>query len=62
MRAVPLAARVYVVSAVLLAAVCAAPALTPAADVPWATAALLAALYAAGARRPPSHACPPQSP
>ncbi|MGW3568127.1 HD-GYP domain-containing protein [Streptomyces sp. NPDC000941] len=62
MRAVPLAARVYVVSAALLAAVCAAPALTPAADVPWATAALLAALYAAGARRPPPHACPPQSP
>ncbi|MDW6060114.1 HD-GYP domain-containing protein [Streptomyces sp. FXJ1.4098] len=62
MRAVPLAARVYVVSAALLAAVCAAPALTPAADVPWATAALLAALYAAGARRPPSHACPPLSP
>ncbi|MFD8383786.1 HD-GYP domain-containing protein [Streptomyces sp. NPDC059679] len=62
MRAVPLAARVYVVSAALLVAVCAAPALTPAADVPWATAALLAALYAAGARRPPSHACPPLSP
>ncbi|MES4904728.1 MULTISPECIES: HD-GYP domain-containing protein [unclassified Streptomyces] len=62
MRAVPLAARVYVVSAALLAAVCAAPALRPAADVPWATAALLAALYAAGARRPPSRPRPPLSP
>ncbi|MDX3225697.1 HD domain-containing phosphohydrolase [Streptomyces sp. ME19-01-6] len=54
MRAVPLAARVYVLSAALLAAVCAAPALRPTADIRWATAALLAALYAAGARRPPS--------
>ncbi|MEU5638199.1 HD-GYP domain-containing protein [Streptomyces milbemycinicus] len=62
MRAVPLAARVYVVGAALLATVCAAPALTPTADVPWATAALLAALYAAGARRPPSRTCPPLSP
>ncbi|MEU5102244.1 MULTISPECIES: HD-GYP domain-containing protein [unclassified Streptomyces] len=53
MRAVPLAARVYILSAALLAAVCAAPALWPAAHVSWATAALLAALHAVVVRRPP---------
>ncbi|MEU5607807.1 HD-GYP domain-containing protein [Streptomyces sparsogenes] len=44
MRAVPLAARVYILGAVLLSALCATPALSPAADVPWPTVGLLAAL------------------
>ncbi|MEU1664638.1 HD-GYP domain-containing protein [Streptomyces sparsogenes] len=44
MRAVPVAARVYILGAALLSALCAAPAVSPAADVPWPTVGLLAAL------------------
>ncbi|MBL1095835.1 HD-GYP domain-containing protein [Streptomyces coffeae] len=50
MRALPLGARVYVLCAVLAAALCAAPLLRCQAAVPWATVVLLSAVYAAGAR------------
>ncbi|MET8180619.1 HD-GYP domain-containing protein [Streptomyces sp. NPDC005336] len=51
MRALPLGARAYVLCAVLAGVLCAAPAVARSgAAVPWATLALLAAVYAAGAR------------
>ncbi|MET7933580.1 hypothetical protein ABZS85_08210, partial [Streptomyces sp. NPDC005322] len=51
MRALPVGARAYVLCAVLAGVLCAAPAVARSgAAVPWATLALLAAVYAAGAR------------
>ncbi|MFF7650063.1 HD-GYP domain-containing protein [Streptomyces sp. NPDC007983] len=50
MRALPLGARAYVLSAVLAGALCAAPVLRPHTAVPWATVILLAAVYAVGSR------------
>ncbi|QLH24024.1 HD-GYP domain-containing protein [Streptomyces sp. Rer75] len=50
MRALPLGARAYVLSAVLAGALCAAPVLWSQAAVPWATVILLAAVYAVGSR------------
>ncbi|MET9519713.1 HD-GYP domain-containing protein [Streptomyces sp. NPDC002994] len=47
MRALSVAARAYILCALLAAACCALPALLPGAGTPWGTAALLAALYAA---------------
>lgn len=47
MRALSVAARAYVLCAVLAAACCVLPALRPGAGTQWGTAALLAALYAA---------------
>ncbi|MGW0549383.1 HD-GYP domain-containing protein [Streptomyces altiplanensis] len=47
MRALSMAARAYILCALLAAACCALPALRPGAGVPWVTAALLAVLHAA---------------
>ncbi|MFD3948083.1 HD-GYP domain-containing protein [Streptomyces sp. NPDC058579] len=46
MKAIPRAARVYIGVALLVAAVCALPALRPGAHTAWGAVALLAALYA----------------
>ncbi|WAP58203.1 HD-GYP domain-containing protein [Streptomyces sp. S465] len=50
LRALPLGARAYVLCAVLAAGWCAAPAVRSPAAVPWATAALLAAVHTVGSR------------
>ncbi len=47
MRALSMAARAYILCALLAAVCCALPALRPGAGIPWGTAALLAVLHAA---------------